>query len=1460
MEEKKFENPSSPSEPKNLTNFGSISTIDTNVSSDLIIAEKVAAPLKMNLRILALDPDGPDFTIAMDGLKPGQCLEIYHLNEESDIGKHLFVKVDKENIRLNPGAQLQISVTSNIANSFGFVTNSTVMVREVDAETVAVNYPADHVELYFRDQYIGRSDMWRLSRSLNNTIVYQERRITLAKTIRANVKKIYVKGKQVKCGYITENTKTIFRSESAKLFIFVQMSKEMWEFDEDGDLYYEKTVDGFFKELFCHWKERGTNHVISIVLFSRLFYDYEKDLKDDPDLLNDPTLMKNHEGKWCRDFYKVIVDWETRNDWTTALKELKNELLSYQPKILLREKRKGDSVYNVLSGTNSYAFSGNILEAINLAMNPFDKHYVDRDLLRTGLSIIVVTPGCGRFEVDKKVLRVTTERMTDNGIGLDLVCLSKVPLHIVPLFKFKSIELSKAPVPDLIQKTIGHKLQTKDLLKMDILDPLDYDEKENDTTYSYYKSPDWVDCTFYSYNRNKPSVPSKFITRCKMYEIQMMGIMEHEIESIRIPYLYSSPYSQAGDNFDYDGYDENIFSRNIVPKSKKKRIGLGGINFTSNDYNPHLKIHDDITSSQLKTHCVELSKSYPKALPMSQTQYRRPNYTESMDLGDISKPHAAHDICQDGSNLEGNCQSADDEPYVSNSSTKPIDIISPRNINRDPAPSPAKSYDSHMSIMKQASEKSIFYRHEYQSHLFNPCNPLRNFGDNNISAHSRKWKHAYPKRVPLDRMKWPSMCTPACLPLTTDYFPPINETGLYQEHTYIMNPDQNKIEENLNELIYQRLSQGYQLIIRSADEEKHSQLGNLHPYYLSMGRQVHMLVYDPYNRQVEVKRYVRNIEYGTTPISYSCVVWPRCQDFYENRKVTFNFPDQSYKWNYVDQLACGLQDELLKQDALLYELKFWRTRFILIPAENSSIGLVSGATSPDEEARIDGIIKFLDSFERAANMRTDNRGDITSFLRCTTLDLSIYLKNPDEAKPSKPMGNPVLTKNSSPAEIVAAMLDPESDLIRENRWRLGSYQNSMKGSEFVLWLQRNFSDIRTRQEAIDFGVSLQSREVIEHCEKKHKFMDGYYIYQICQKYAARRKSGFFLTKVLKGTPAAPKKSADTIGTVDNMGTGNEPPPVIELSKAILIDVDPSKKSDRKEAATLHYDTIYNPDNGYHFELNWLQCTSRLIEEMLIQWGNMARKHGLKLVEAPIEQAMSLSDNNPFQSPTFIKLSVPPPPLVREKLHPHVDPHLYFEKQLVKEFKFILDVEADDRFPEVVQYKYSYYKTAYQYSQYIHRSGVAFIQIRDPGEGFLWVNNRLFTTQNSNRGHPNPDHLMNEFQRFCENETELGKFWENVKNNVPWVEEAEVIDGVDGHDGNDGRADDSTANDDNVNSYEINGGNVIDEKVDEKVNGGNVNGHKINNANFSCDKVDDGKTNDEEVNDGIIDDIKVDDCN
>ncbi len=78
---------------------------------------------------------------------------------------------------------------------------------------------------------------------------------------------------QVSSACVTTTTKAIYRSLSAKVTIFIQVCQELWEFAGDGERHNEKIVHSFLPALFNKWKEAGTNHIVTIVLISRVYYD-----------------------------------------------------------------------------------------------------------------------------------------------------------------------------------------------------------------------------------------------------------------------------------------------------------------------------------------------------------------------------------------------------------------------------------------------------------------------------------------------------------------------------------------------------------------------------------------------------------------------------------------------------------------------------------------------------------------------------------------------------------------------------------------------------------------------------------------------------------------------------------------------------------------------------------------------------------------------------------------------------------------------------------------------------------------------------------------------------------------------------------------------------------------------------------------------------------------------------------
>lgn len=97
------------------------------------------------------------------------------------------------------------------------------------------------------------------------------------------------------------------------------------------------------------------------------------------------------------------------------------------------------------NGSLSSAAEGNFLQTLNLSSRVFERHFIDRPFDRAGMMSLVITPGNGIYEVEKEMAKITKERVIDNGIGSDLVCLGEQPLHAVPLFKYDTTDAFDIP-------------------------------------------------------------------------------------------------------------------------------------------------------------------------------------------------------------------------------------------------------------------------------------------------------------------------------------------------------------------------------------------------------------------------------------------------------------------------------------------------------------------------------------------------------------------------------------------------------------------------------------------------------------------------------------------------------------------------------------------------------------------------------------------------------------------------------------------------------------------------------------------------------------------------------------------------------------------------------------------------------------------------------------------------------
>ncbi|XP_071445788.1 GATOR complex protein Iml1 isoform X2 [Hetaerina americana] len=451
-------------------------------------------------------------------IKKGNIVEIY--NPEGEFSRLLLqVTSFKEDLQ----GKETISIEQSIATTFQLKTYSDVVMNIVQPEDVAL----DSVELTFKDQYLGRSDMWRLKNSLVNTCVYLNKKIEFCGgTIRCQVYEMWSMGDRVACGVITDDTKVVFRSSTSMVYLFIQMSSEMWDFDIYGDLYFEKAVNGFLAELFQKWKKNGSNHEVTIVLFSRTFYE-AANLEEFPHHMRE-CLQQDYKGRFYEDFYRVAVQNERYDDWSNTLIQLRKLFTKYQDILLEYHERPN---VEIPKATNSTAAQGNFLEVLNMSLNVFEKHYLDRSFDRTGQLSVVITPGVGVFEVDRELTNVTKQRIIDNGVGSDLVCVGEQPLHAVPLFKFHNKDSFMCAVDD-------------------------------------YSMPHWINLSFYS--SNKKVGYSNFIPRIKLppKSPKMAKVNDDVANKNKLSGGDTDGDGLYSNICDFDAYDAQVFQIPTAPSSR----------------------------------------------------------------------------------------------------------------------------------------------------------------------------------------------------------------------------------------------------------------------------------------------------------------------------------------------------------------------------------------------------------------------------------------------------------------------------------------------------------------------------------------------------------------------------------------------------------------------------------------------------------------------------------------------------------------------------------------------------------------------------------------------------------------------------------------------------------------------------------------------------------------------------
>uniref|UniRef100_A0A8C9LA07 GATOR1 complex protein DEPDC5 n=1 Tax=Pavo cristatus TaxID=9049 RepID=A0A8C9LA07_PAVCR len=976
-------------------------------------------------------------------IKLGDVVEIAHPNDEYS-PLLLQVKSLKEDLQKET-----ISVDQTVAQVFRLRPYQDVHVNVVDPKEVTL----DLVELTFKDQYIGRGDMWRLKKSL-----------------------------------------VVFRSTSAMVYIFIQMSCEMWDFDIYGDLYFEKAVNGFLADLFTKWKEKNCSHEVTVVLFSRTFYE-AKCIDEFPEA-HRASIRQDHEGRFYEDFYKVVVQNERREEWTSLLVTIKKLFIQY-PVLVRLEQAEGFP-----PGFNSTSAQGNYLEAINLSFNVFDKHYINRNFDRTGQMSVVITPGVGVFEVDRLLMILTKQRMIDNGIGVDLVCMGEQPLHAVPLFK--------------LHNRCGPG-----------------DSRLGDD----YNIPHWINHSFYT---------SKSQLQCNSFtpRIKLAG---RKVETPE-PYDFISALGAPKDaenalpiQVDYDGYDAQVFR--LPGPSRAQRCTT----FRS------VRERESRTRKSSSSYDVSCSPSLQsRTLPPEEV---RSQASDDSSLGKISnilmipRPHlhqyevssslgytSTRDVLENMLESQQRDSSAPGRFHVGSAesmlhvrpggytpqralinpfapSRMPMKLTSNRRrwMHTFPVGPSGEAIQIHhqtrqnMAEMQDSGQQDLTHssaellelayheaagRHSTARHPGDGASFLSFSGteeySNGLAGSSGAGNTAVaelcavltlsaPPVVPgfccTVGVDWKSLTTPACLPLTTDYFPDRQSLqNDYTEGCYDLLPEadmdrrdeegvQMTAQQVFEEFICQRLMQGYQIIVQSKPQKpattvppplsssplySRGLVSRNRPeeedqYWLSMGRTFHKVTLK--DKIITVTRYLPKYPYESAQINYTYSLCPSHSDSeFVSCWVEFSHERlEEYKWNYLDQYICSAGSE---DFSLIESLKFWRTRFLLLPACISATKrIMEGEVhcdvygdkprSDEEEWQLlDGFIRFVEGLNR---IRRRHRSD--RMIRKGSAMKGLQIAGPLPTHSLEQSGPPIGKKGTS---ALSALLEMEA-----NQKSLGEQQAAM---------------------------------------------------------------------------------------------------------------------------------------------------------------------------------------------------------------------------------------------------------------------------------------------------------------------------------------------------------------------------------------------------------------------------------
>ncbi|XP_022175308.1 GATOR complex protein DEPDC5 isoform X1 [Myzus persicae] len=1228
----------------------------------------------------------------------GDIVEVYHSDSEQN-KLLLQIMAFKDDLQ----SKDTISIEHSVASLFQLHAYSDVTVNIVSPESVIL----DSVELTFRDQYLGRSEMWRLRNSMIDTCVYNNKKMEFCGGYtRVQVYQMWTKGKIVSCGVISHNTKIVFRSATSMVYIFLQMTSEMWEFNFLGDTYFEKSVDGFLFDLFEKWRYFGSNHEVTLVVFSRVFYKANK-LEEFPEAMRE-CLQVDYKNRFYEDFYRVVIQNERYEDWAAAslmlLRRLyytyKIDILNYHHKVL---HDSGVSISSIPEAYLSHASQGNFLEVLNMALNVFEKHYIERSLDRTGQLAIVISPGMGEFYVDRQLTNITKQRVMDNGVGIDLICVGQEPLYAVPLFLFQN-----------------------------------RDESLGDDC----SIPHWINLSFYRSNHMPQR--STFVPRIKVpnqFSNILLNRPKMGLRAVSSNSLTASLRNKFTNTAkDYMNYDVGVFDKKH--KTSMPRFG------NTNNILPQNKLNGISTSRKKKFSSCSFDVNSGKSIalsrslsPLKQRSITPPpksqcefinlpplNRNRSRSIDESLKMYNKSGLSkQDAKNnlkfvrVRGLINPFDKSRYN-------VKLTSNRRRWSHTFPEKPKItkkvYDDieiagntedlcemeNIQILEKKLNLNIIklqkYRIEEKQNITSSCECSSDFELTNMCTPGVDWK---------------SLVFPACLPITTDYFPDeVNLQSYYLFSNYNLLPDYVNAEVALQRAVYrqplsalevfyqmicQRLSQGFQLVVSKDENPEHKKKINsivmrstVHDerfieMRLSIGRIVHTVTL--FGSEIQVTRYRPRFPYATFEIQYRYRFQAPDHSTYGISWISFITEKlENFNWNYMDHYLCARGD----MDYDLHEkLKYWRFRMYLLPWRQDATKTIMShlddtfycdiykiPTMKEQVSFTNKFVKFIETWvnriKRSTTVSLKSSSDTSPYRdrvnSIRPLDkprprsgsnvydkaiVSLFPENPvqdeiidDIESPINLINTELLKENISNVELVEHLCNTQVGVGFVNR-HMGLPQNTFVSNDAITWLMNNLKTLNNRDEAVQRLQDILCEGLICHAsgDFSHPFIDGFYLYYFPSCESPTGQPSFpthdfqafeneWVEVEVKQPIDYPKNIdflMDNLSLPESLHHGNSRE--VPWYKEAHLEMDVNSKSDLVEWGHARYQSLYRCDQAYEIIARWVAASGSVVADLVYNWARKAQTGGFQLIPLPADPfALPYTlKSDPLRGPVFVPLNL-----------------------------------------------------------------------------------------------------------------------------------------------------------------------------------------------------------------------------